>query len=41
MAVMAALNFSAESLQNQKDMQVLEAALSQLDSKVQDHLNPN
>jgi len=41
MAVMAALNFSAESLQNQKDMQVLEAALSQLDTKVKEHLDPN
>ncbi|MDP6968488.1 MAG: cell division protein ZapA [Gammaproteobacteria bacterium] len=41
MAVMAALNFSAEALQSQKDMQVLEAALQQLDTKVSQQLDSN
>ena len=41
MAVMAALNFSAEALQSRKDMQVLETALGQLDTKVSQQLDPN
>ena len=34
MAVMAALNFSAEALQARTDLQLLEAAVGQLDDKV-------
>lgn len=34
MAVMAALNFSAEALQARTDLQLLEAAIGQLDDKV-------
>ena len=41
MAVMAALNFSAEALQSRKDMQILEADLKQLDSKVSHQLDSN
>ena len=39
MAVMAALNFSAEALQARTDLQLLEAALGQLDEKVATQLN--
>ncbi len=41
MAVMAALNFSAEALQGRKDMQVLEAALNQLNTKISQQLDAN
>ena len=41
MAVMAALNFSAEALQSQKDMQALEARLHQLDTIVSQQLDSN
>ena len=41
MAVMAALNFSAEALQTRKDMEVLETALGQLDTKVSRQLDLN
>lgn len=39
MAVMAALNFSAEALQARTDLQLLEAAVGQLDEKVAKLLN--
>jgi cell division protein ZapA len=39
MAVMAALNFSAEALQARTDLQLLEAAVGQLDEKVAKQLN--
>ena len=39
MAVMAALNFSAEALQTRTDLQLLEAAVGQLDEKVAKQLN--
>lgn len=39
MAVMAALNFSAEALQARTDLQLLEAAVGQLDDKVAKQLN--
>jgi len=41
MAVMAALNFSAEALQTRKDMETLELALGQLDNKVSQQLDLN
>ena len=41
MAVMAALNFSAEALQTRKDMETLELALGQLDTKVSQQLDSN
>ena len=40
MAVMAALNFSAEALQTRKDMATMELALGQLDAKVSHQLTP-
>ena len=39
MAVMAALNFSAEALQARTDLQLLEAAVGQLDDKVAKQIN--
>lgn len=41
MAVMAALNFSAEALQARKDMETLELALGQIDAKVSQQLDLN
>lgn len=39
MAVMAALNFSAEALQARTDLQLLEAAVGQLDDKIAKQLD--
>jgi cell division protein ZapA len=41
MAVMAALNFSAETLQIRKEMTTLETAISQLDNKILQQLELN
>ena len=41
MAVMVALNFSAEALQGRKDMQLLEETLKQLDAKISQQLQAN
>jgi len=41
MAVMAALNFSAETLQIRKEMTTLETAISQLDNKIIQQLELN
>ena len=41
MAVMAALNFSAETLQIRKEMTTLETAISQLDNKILQQLDLN
>ncbi len=40
MAIMAALNLSAENLELQGEKQVLEQALEQMDSKIQTVLKP-
>ena len=41
MAVMAALNFSAEALQKRTELQVLETALGQLEQKIGQQLDNN